>query len=161
MNAMEYAQTGEALMNESRWEQAITNFNRAVELDSTLGWAYYGLGFCKMKCRTDEEALLDLAEACKLMPNFAEAFFQRGFVLSALERHDEAISAFSQTIKIDPSFSKAYLYRGINLLNSKGNMQKKAEEDFLTASRLGNQDAEQWIVIARSLGADATTTSKK
>lgn len=79
-------------------DEALTNLNRAIELQSDLWEAYVLRAELLLWMHKPTEALADIDAVLKAQPNHADATWFRGWALRDLERYDEAIATLTHYI---------------------------------------------------------------
>ena len=82
-------------------EEAIVDFNKAIDLDSNFSDYYYARGISKCGLKKYEEAIADLNEAITLDPNDAKNYSGRGMVKKYLKLYDEALKDYNQALLLD------------------------------------------------------------
>jgi tetratricopeptide (TPR) repeat protein len=93
--------------------QAVLDFDRALEINPELVWAYNGRGIAYGKLGNHNQAISDFDRAIQINPDDAEAYHNRGAVYSMLRNNRQAISDFDRAIQINPDDAKAYYNRGV------------------------------------------------
>ena len=89
-------------------QKALDDFNRAIEIDSTLYDCYKYRGtFQGMKGQFDK-SVADLTKYLNYNPNDAEYRFNRGLSYMSLEKYNEAINDFNLTLQSNPQFWQVY-----------------------------------------------------
>ncbi len=133
-----------------RLEEAIKNYDRAIELDSNVAQVYYNRGNAKRKLGRYEEAIKDYDKAIALNPNFAKAYSNRGTLKLKLGRHEEAIKNYDRAIELDSNVAQVYYNRGT--LKLKLGRHEEAIKDFDKAIELDpkNAKAHYNLEIAKS-----------
>jgi tetratricopeptide (TPR) repeat protein len=108
-----YKQRGVTYREMERYDDALGDFNRAIELDpsDSLVIALRGMTYRAMK-RYDD-ALGDFNRAIELDPSDSWAIAHRGEAYLAMERYDDALGDFNRAIELDPSDSGAIALRGL------------------------------------------------
>jgi len=91
-----------------RYEKALSDFNKAIELDSSVASYFWSRGRAFLKLDKLVEALADYEGAVRLDPNNAQYWNRRGFVKSQLGRLEEALEDYDKAIELDPQFVKAF-----------------------------------------------------
>ena len=66
------------LINEERWEEALAELDKAIELDPNLAEAYNNRGRAYSELGQYEQALTEYNKAIRLNPNNAVAYYNRG-----------------------------------------------------------------------------------
>jgi tetratricopeptide (TPR) repeat protein len=94
-------------------DQALADYNKAIELDPKGAYAYYGRGNVYKNQGQLNQALAEYTKALQLDPTFAAAYFNRGLVYSDQGKLDQALPDFNLAIQLDPTFAVAYNNRGI------------------------------------------------
>lgn len=87
---------------------------KALELDDSLGEAYFALGVLRKNAWDWAEAEKSLKRAIELNPSLASAHSSYGSLLSILGRHEQAIAEAKRARELDP----ARLARDINIVGS-------------------------------------------
>jgi tetratricopeptide (TPR) repeat protein len=113
--AEDYFRLGNAHFLEGRYEDAITNYTKAIELDSYNPTVLNNRGFSLNKLGRDEEAFADYDKAIELNPDYAIALNNRGVSLSRLERYEEALTDYNKAIELNPDHLAALNNRGVSL----------------------------------------------
>jgi len=131
----EWLEEGEILFNLKRYEEALSAFDHAIQLDPNYATAYYNKGYTLHTLKQYEEAIRVFDHATRLDPNLTYAYGNKGVALSDLKRYDEAIIAFDQIIQLDPNDAFAYYNKGIAL--QRLNRNSEAQAAFTKARQLG------------------------
>jgi tetratricopeptide (TPR) repeat protein len=95
-----------------RYDQALDDYNRALEVDPQDGAAYRDRGNVYGLQRRFDQALEDLNKALELDPQDATAYSGRGNIYSWLRRYDQALEDLNRALELDPQNVRAYLHRG-------------------------------------------------
>ncbi len=95
-----------------KYEEAIADYNKAIELNLNLADAWGSRGDAKVNLQRYEEAIADFDKAVELNPNHDRAWGARGFAKVNLQRHEEAITDFDKAIELNPNLDSAWLLRG-------------------------------------------------
>lgn len=119
---------GYYFLSEGKNEEAIADFNKAIELDSANAHAYNLRGMANMHLSRNQEAISDFNRSIELKPGNAVAIVNRGWLLMNESRNDEAIADFNRAIELDPGYAVAYNDRGIYFINNK--RYDEAAKDF-------------------------------
>lgn len=91
---------GMRALNEQNYEQAISEFTKAVELSPNNADAYNRRGFASNAKGDFDKALLDFSKAIELAPDNADAYNIRGFVYERKGEFDKAILDFTKAIEL-------------------------------------------------------------
>jgi len=95
-----------------RYEQALAESNRAIQLYPALAEAWNNRGIAHRNMGKIEEAISDYNRALELNPNYQEALNNRGSAYALLKQMDRSIADYSRAIELNPSFAEAYNNRG-------------------------------------------------
>jgi tetratricopeptide (TPR) repeat protein len=114
-NDIEPYQQGLAALAAGNMNQAMVEFNRAIELNPQAIQAYIERGNIKDALHDLPGALADFSTAIKLDPKAADAYYNRATVLTKHGKNKEAVADFNIAIELDPKSAPAYLNRGNNL----------------------------------------------
>jgi tetratricopeptide (TPR) repeat protein len=107
-DVQKYVNDGIANSQKGRYDQALQDFNKALQLkpkDPALitfrGITYYAKG-------NNTQAIQDFDAALQIDPKFARAYYQRGMVYDNLEKYDKAVADLKTAKKlgysVDPVF---------------------------------------------------------
>ena len=124
------------------YQDAITAYNEAIQLQPDFVNVYVNRGLAKEKLGQHESAITDYSSAIEIDPTFAGAYNNRGSAQRRLEQHFLALEDLNTAIQLDPRYVKAYVNRG-NAKNSLGH-PNEALEDFNTALNLDPDSAEAY-----------------
>ncbi len=136
-----------------RYDQAISGYTKALEINSRDAFTYYKRGNAyKAKCKYDQ-AISDYNKALEIRPQYAEAYYYRAIAYNAKNQHDEALSDFTKALEISPRLVEAYHNRG-NLYVAKG-LYDKAILDFDKAIEISPQYAMVYNYLGNAYKAKA------
>ena len=91
-----------------KFDDAIENFNRAIEQNPYFAEAYCYRGTAYFNKKELSCALKDLNEAMRLNSNYDEAYNNRGLVYSHKGQYDRAIKDFDKAIELKSDYAGAY-----------------------------------------------------
>lgn len=83
--------------------EAITQFNKALELNPNHGEAHYNLANALLQVDREEEALAHYERALQINPRHARAHYNLAIVLLHQQRLEEAIVHFNKALEINPN----------------------------------------------------------
>jgi tetratricopeptide (TPR) repeat protein len=142
------ARTGlaELLLAAERPEEAIHEFEQALNSQPVLIPALMGMGHALAMLDRNEEALERYKRALALRPKLPEAEFAAGFVLVRLGRPKEAENRYRRALVLRPDFAAAWVNLGC-LLREQGR-EVYAEAALLRAVELRPELISGWVNLA-------------
>jgi tetratricopeptide (TPR) repeat protein/predicted ATPase len=140
-----FERRGESHRLAERFDEALNDFNRAIELNPGDAWAIGSRGQVYAAKDCFHEALTDFDRAVELNPGYAWAISSRGETYRLMGRFDEALTDFSRAIELDPSYAWAISHRG-ETYREMGRFDE-ALTDFNRAIELDPSDA--WAIGSR------------
>ena len=102
--AVEHDERGTVLALAGLYKQAITEFNKAVELDPEYAMVYNNRGNAYWNKGNFDRAIADYDKAIKLDPEYAEAYSNRGFVYYLKGELTKAISDLEKCLELSDDF---------------------------------------------------------
>ncbi len=134
-----YAQTSEEetmrkgidLTRHDKFDEAITEFNKAIAINPKSANAYYSLGFTYDKKGDLANAISNFSKAIEIDPALTDAYYNRGFAYYRKGAFDNAIADYNKLIEINPAYADAYY--GLGLVYSKKGDLKKAIFEYTKA----------------------------
>jgi tetratricopeptide (TPR) repeat protein len=125
---------GVALLQKGQVDEAVEQFQKALEIEPKDAEAHINLGNVLLKKGKLDEAILENQKALEIKPNYAEAHTSLGMALSQKGQVDEAVEQFQKALEIKPKDAVARNSLGIALAK-KGQMYE-AIEQFEEALRI-------------------------
>jgi tetratricopeptide (TPR) repeat protein len=95
-----------------RYDEALADFTRAIELDPEDAGAIVSRGETYRAMERYDEALADFTRAIELDPEDAGAIASRGETYRLMGRYDEALADLARAIELDPTSDWAIGSRG-------------------------------------------------
>jgi len=136
-----YNNRGGTYMNEKKYEQALFDLNKAIQLRPAYAEALNNRGVILSGKKRTIEGLNDLNKAIELQPNYPDALNNRGVILMDLTRYPEALNDFNKAIELRPWYAEAYYNRGLLFMNEKKNEQAVKDYDKALELRPGYPEA--------------------
>jgi tetratricopeptide (TPR) repeat protein len=128
----------------SQWDEAIVEYNMAIEINPGYAQSYFTRGGHYVQKGQYDKAISDFNKAIEINPKYATAYSNRGVAyLVGKGQYDKAISDFNKAIEINPRDADAYLNRGVAYLVGKGQYDK-AISDFNKAIDINPRDADAY-----------------
>lgn len=121
---------GKALAKKGKWEQAISSYRKALDLDSDSTEVYQSLGDSLVKIGDLDEAVIVYHKAIELQPSLWEAHHSLGDIWQGQGRLKKAIAAYRLAIEFNPDFSWSHNNLGDSLIK-----QEKWEEAAVAYGR--------------------------
>src|SRR5262249_48290139 len=135
-----YTSLGIVLYRQEQADEAMSAFDKAIELDSRNGAAHNARGsiLCDVK-RDYEGALACFRKTGELLPDGVHRWANLSNTYPGLKQHDQAIAAYRKAIKVDPNYALTYYNLGWSLL-ARGQLEE-AIAAFEEGVRLAPQNA--------------------
>lgn len=86
----EYRERAHKRFQDKKYEEAITDYDMAIDLDPDYAEAYYHRGLAKQSLEQYEEAIKDYDDAIRINSDYAEVYYQRAEANSSLGHLVEA-----------------------------------------------------------------------
>jgi len=115
-------------------EQAIKEYDKAIQLYSEYVLAYNNRGNSYIELGQFERGIQDLDKAIELDPNLAMAYYNRGRAKLNMGQYQLAVPDFDKSIELEPYDAIAYNNRGL-AYQELGQLQR-SKEDLDTAIEL-------------------------
>lgn len=163
-----YNNRGNAYIDLKKYNEAIADFTKALELKPDYAEAYLNRGTVYDELKKYNEAIADYSKAIELKPDYDLAYNDRGLTYYHLQKYEEAIDDYKKTIQINP-FSQAtknnigYAYLCVkDYVNADYNFKNCLELDsvyynamigisLICFDKLGNEDTKMWMKKALAL----------
>jgi tetratricopeptide (TPR) repeat protein len=114
-----YLNRGFAYNNRWRFDDAIRDFNAALQLNPDIPEAYADRGNAYQRKGETDKAIIDFNKAIELDPNSTVAYFNRGLIFLNKSEWDKALADFDEAVRCDPASADALVNRGICYVNKK------------------------------------------
>jgi tetratricopeptide (TPR) repeat protein len=138
--------SGEANRNEGRYDQAIDDYNQAIQVEPNYAAAYNNRGRSYYAQGDYDRAIADFNQAITLDPNYADAYNNRGRAYYAKGNLDRALADYNQAITLAPEFPLAFNGRAYVYLAKKD--YERAYTDARKAISLWAREATWYIATA-------------
>ena len=110
---------GFILYSNKNFDEAITSWKKATNINPSYIEAYNGLGNVFLKLDKLDLAIQNFEKAIKINPNYFEAYCNLGSVMIKLEKYQDAISNFEKAIKIKPNYFQAMYGKAYSLMKNR------------------------------------------
>ena len=112
-DAQEVAVHGRTLARSGKTEEALAEFEKALELDPYNAQALYGRGLIYQGEKQHEKAIEDFAAAHGLTPQRAEPLVARAVSYLAIDKVKDAVTDLDEAVQADPNSASAWSHRGL------------------------------------------------
>ncbi len=129
-----YLKRGVAYYSKGNFNQAISDFNKAIKVDPNYSIAYLKRGLAFFEKKDIAQAISDYTKAIAINPAYEEAYYIRGLAYASQEKFEQAVSDYTKAIEINPDYVQAYINRGF-INTNKGNLEQ-AISDFDKALKI-------------------------
>ncbi len=110
--AEDYNNRGTDYYNQNNFTQAMSDFNKALEINPNCAPAYSNRGFLYDKQGNFTQAITDYNKALEIDSNYAPAYNNRGALYEKQGNLTQAMFDYNKAIKINPNYEPAYNNRG-------------------------------------------------
>ena len=114
-DANAYCDKGKSLADLGRYDEAITCYDKAIELKPDFDLAHRDKGLALANLGRYDDAIKCCDKAIELKPDFDFAHSSKGLALYKLGRHDEAIKCFDKAIELKPDDDSAHSLKRLAL----------------------------------------------
>jgi len=121
-----HLQLAALLLTRKQLDEAIREYEQALELHPGSFDCHTGLGNCEMQRNDAIAAEKHYRDAVDVDPSRAEAWGNLGFALDRLQRGDEALAAFEQAQRLDSKTSNVDAYYNVALALADGDSPREA-----------------------------------
>ncbi|KAB2880458.1 tetratricopeptide repeat protein [bacterium] len=125
-HAVSHNKMGLIFLRKGMVEEAIVEFENAIEKNPGLVESYNNLGLAYMQSGDHTKAIEILQKGCEMEPQFADLKNNLGMAYSKACMFTHALSAYEAALAINPKYAEAHLNSVITLLES--NMAKTNTE---------------------------------
>lgn len=152
---------GDQYANSQLWDQAITQYEKALAIDETAVKVYPSLAYALLKSERLEEATKIYTRYVSLDPNNCEAHSSLGFAYVSQDQMDMAMKSYEKALELCPE--DAALFNNVGRAYASAGMQLEAIEAFRRAIELNPNDIATYESLAqlqyeRKLYPDAIAT---
>jgi tetratricopeptide (TPR) repeat protein len=109
---------GLIFMHKGMLDEAVAEFEHAIEKSPNLVDAYNSLGIALIQKGDYARAIDILEKGCALEPNYADAHNNLGTAYSKSRRYEKAFAEYQTAVKINPNYTEVTFNIGIALLES-------------------------------------------
>lgn len=110
-----FFETGKSLFDQGQYKEAISNFDRAINIDSTYTVAYGWRGGSYIALQDYQTGLADLDKAIEMGLDTNTVFKYKGLAHHCLGDWEEALRQYNIALKISPSDPQTYTWQAYSL----------------------------------------------
>jgi len=134
--------------SELKFERAITDFTKAIELQPENGDYYYRRGWSHLEAQDYPAALADFSKAIELQPDTGDNYYWRGLTHLEAQDYPAALADYSKAIELQPD--NGYNYHGRGLTHREAQDYPAALADLSKAIELQPEDAHNYAWRGRT-----------
>lgn len=108
-----YLKQGLNLAQQSKWEEAIASWQRAITIEPNLVEAHFNMGIALRKLGKIQEAVGKYKQVLALDPNHALTYFSLGNLLFTENDLAQALNCYVKAIQLNPNNSSFYFQLGL------------------------------------------------
>lgn len=139
--AYSWFSNGNKAFGEKKYEEAIENYTKAIEINENFVEAYFSKGAACLNLQRFDNAISDYKKILELDPNYVDVYYNLIEAYIYIDKLDKAIETINKFIQIEPS---PYIY--MEDYNEWAGVLKKSENKELAAQIINFID-EHWRKI--------------
>ncbi|VVB70018.1 Beta-barrel assembly-enhancing protease [uncultured archaeon] len=147
--AASWLNQGIALANQSKYDEAIQAFDKAIKINPQYEAAWFLKGAALNRQGMYADAIQAYDKAIEINPGNESTWTSKGVALGNLDKYDEAALAFDRAIEINPENYVAWYLKGAAL-----DQQGKTDEAIVAcdkATEINPQDDYAWYIKGKVL----------
>jgi tetratricopeptide (TPR) repeat protein len=111
-NISAFNNIGYALLQQKKYQEAIDQFTKAIDVDPYWDYPYNNRGYCQLQLNNIENAFLDLHHSFEMNPDNSFSWRNLGAYYLRIGEFDKALHHFEEAEKIDPKTEMINFYLG-------------------------------------------------
>ncbi len=129
------------LMGQQQYLEAIDEYRKALEIDSTFSPSYNQMGYCHRFLGQYNEAEKSFKKYIELIPNDPNPYDSYAELLMKMGRYEESIPQYEKALSLNPNFVSSYIgiATDLNYLNRFKEARSKLQELFDKARHSGEK----------------------
>jgi uncharacterized protein HemY len=140
MSALEYNEKGQKAIEGKHWEDAVTAFDRAIQINPRNVNSYSGKAYALYMLKKKRKAISAINKALDINPRHARNMGLKALILKDQPgQTDAALKLINSAIVIKPNLPWLYRVKGEIFVMMKKN--KMARNEFNTACKMGGREA--------------------
>jgi tetratricopeptide (TPR) repeat protein len=108
-----YFDLGTKHLQQGEYDQAISGYNKALEINPRYAEAYLNRGIAYRNKGQHDQAVSDYGMVLQINPKDARAFCNRGNIFIEKGQYDKAISDYNQALEINSKDAQVFYNRGV------------------------------------------------
>ncbi len=133
--ANEYTESGIALYEQQRYEEAIVYFTKSIELNSSDKQALNNRGVAYLQTGKIDEAITDFSRSIVADENNSFAYYNRGISWEIKENYDRALNDYNKALTYATDKDRAQIYNNRGIVWFKKDEYARAVDDFSSAMK--------------------------
>ncbi|MCU0540803.1 MAG: DUF3160 domain-containing protein [Oscillatoriaceae cyanobacterium Prado104] len=143
MNELDFPQRGVDYFNQNDYQQALEQFDRALQINPNLAEAYYFRGLTHRQMDDTRRAVEDYTQALQINPKWSDVHTSRAEARTQLGDFKGAVEDYTQVLQSNPLALEAYVNRGF--VETRLGHNQAAIEDCTKALRLNPNYAPAYV----------------
>lgn len=158
-NAALYVWRGNACYNINEYNNAIADYEKAIEINSNYALAFYNRGFARVAKKDYSKAIEDYSKAISIDSEYASAYVMKVSILRTIKKYNNAIADYNKAIEADPYYANAYYNRGLAKKENNVDLEG-SKQDFEKYLELTAEENDIWTKYAKYYIKDLNTMIK-
>ena len=126
-----YVESGLKYMEQKKYDSAVIQFKKALQVDPRYAEAHYQLGTAELDLQHFPEGYKELSQAVLLDPSHIKARLELGSLYLVARQSDKAEEQARHVVELDPKNADAFVLLGNALMGEK--LQQDAVDAFTKA----------------------------
>jgi|GEM_PF-281950 len=110
--AYEHYDKGEVHRKEGRYQEAVAEYNEALQIRKNMAQPHYGIGLIHQAQDRKAEAIDEYKTAVKIDPDYIFAYNSMGMTYTSMGQYNDAVSALKKAIQVYENFDDAHANLG-------------------------------------------------
>jgi tetratricopeptide (TPR) repeat protein len=112
-NIAAFNNIGYALLQQKKYQEAIEQFTKAINIDPYWDYPYNNRGYCKLQLGDVENAFIDLKHSFEMNPDNSFSWRNLGAYYLKTNEFDKALQHFEEAEKMNPKTEMINFYLGL------------------------------------------------
>lgn len=158
-NPQLYMQRARFFYEKESFNQAITDMQKAISLDSLNPALYHFLADCYLDSGNGQSALNTMFSVLSMYPERVPSLLKTAEVQYILEKYDESILTINQALKTDPHNAECFFMLGVNFRALQD--IPRAVNSFQTAVEMDSKLTDAWLMLGELMENNDDIKAKK